>query len=458
MRAAGALYAELEGDAQDALLARIAYQAGFPDEVLAHANRAKKEARANERLDDVVELNQLAIQTLDPELATLSLPDPTAELGFRIDSAVRFATPLRPAGLSESEVDHQVLALLIENLDCLASIGSGSSGLSESTLTEAAMLAQRRRDPMAMARLSNLEGRLSFERDDVERSLQLHRRAEEMFERAGGGRLRARVENLIRLAICYRTLGEHERSLDELRRAMHMVPRGEWSLFNTIRNNVGAVFLKRDWSIARRQWEKELAHARRHGLERRTAHALLGLSFLDLFEGDLEGGAAKSRLGLTITDRLHLDNQHVRAALNLSVYCVLMRNYDEALAWLQDGERIALQHQIGRRLWRVVANLATVHELRGEPELSAIRDRQVLNLMQGDASAPPPMYGRQVLALVNVILRRDAGIGSATPLPALPPESFEYARIAASRSGRLPDLMSNYCVELPVGPRFLLTE
>jgi tetratricopeptide (TPR) repeat protein len=466
MRVGGALYEQLKNVESEALLARIAYQGGFPRKALEHATQAALESRHSERLDDVVELNQLAIQTLDPELGRLSIPNPTSEYGFRIDSAIRFATPIRVPGMRPADVDRAVLKLLIENLDCLAAIGSGSSGLSASTLSEAYMIAVRCGDKNAEARLAALEGRLLFERDEVERAVELHERAAALFAKIGVGRHRARAENLIRLAICHRTLGEYERSFEELRRAMHACVRADWIVLNKIRNNIGAVFLKRDWQKARHHWGKELAHARRHRLESRAAHALLGLGFLDLFEGELEEGATKTRQAMEIVDRLRLDNQSVRAALNMSVYYVEIAEYDEALVWLQEGEKTALRHQIGRRLWRIVANMATVHELRGERRLSIMRDRQVVNLLQAPAerlvdpvTVPRRMYGRQVLALVNVLLRRSNGIGAEESLPPLPPEAFAYAAIVnRERRGQLPDLMDKYCVKLPVGRRFLLTE
>jgi Restriction endonuclease len=459
-RVSGALYEQLKHEAPEGMLARIAYQAGLAADALEHATKAAREAKRSYRLEDVVELNQLAIQTLDPDMARLSVPDPTAEYGFRLDSAIRFATPARVADMQPEEIDRRVLHLLIENLDCLASIGSGSSGLSASTLSEAYMIATRAGEPEAEAHLAALEGRLRFERDEVEKALELHQLAEERFARAGVKRSRARAENFTRLAICYRTLGEQERSFEHLRLAMRACVRGEWSILNKIRNNAGAIFLRSDWAVTRIQWEKELAHARRHHLDARVVHALLGLSFLDLFERDLEAGVHKTRQAIEIIHRLRLDNQSVRAALNMSVYHIMRGDYDQAFMWLQDGEKTALRHRIGRRLWRVVSNMATVHELRGETRLCAIRDRQAANLLlrSSEADAPTP-YGRQILALVNLLLRRNSGIGAEDPAPSLPSETFVYAAIVErQRVGQLPDLMENYCVDLPVGRRFLLTE
>jgi len=447
MRVGGQVYERLRSSAPQALLARLAYQGGFAREAFDHAVLAADEARRGERLDDVVELNQLAIQTLDPELGALSIPDGTAEYGARFDSAIRFATGVRIPGLNAADVDRSVLKLLIENLDCLASVGSGSSGLSANTLSEAKMIVERTHDRRAGARLTALEGRLAFERDDVRRAVALHETAEAQFAGIGLRRDRARSENLIRLAICHRTLGDYDRSFEDLRQAMHTCVRRDWGVLNKIRNNTGAIYLKKDWGQARYHWKKELAQARRHGLEARVAHALLGLSFLDLFDGWLEEGAEKTRAALEIVNRLHLDNQSVRAALNMSVYHILRAEPDDAMTWLQEGEKTALRHHITRRLWRIVANMATVHEMRGETQLAAVRDEQVVSLLQ------PPVDGRQILALVNVVLRKQLDT-----LP-LPQEALRYASFAnGGRAGELPDLMGNYIAELPAGARFLLTE
>lgn len=458
-RVSRAVYEQLKGDASDGILARIAYQGGIASVALGHARKAAHEAKRAHRLDDVVELNHLAIQTLDPEMTHLSLPDPTSEYGFRVDSAIRFATPMRVPGMGAEDVDRAVLQLLVENLDCLASIGSGSSGLSASTLSEAYMIAGRCGDHESEAHLAALEGRLLFERDEVEKALQLHERAEEGFARLGIRRNRARAENLIRLAICRRTVGQYDRSFEELRRAMYACKRKDWSVLNKVRNNAGAICLRHDWAATRRQWEKELAQARRHRLESRVVHALLGLAFLDLFEQKLEEGATKTLQALEIVNRLRLDNQSVRAALNMSAYHIMRGSYDEAMLWLQDGEKTALRHRIGRRLWRVVSNMATVHELRDERQLCLARDRQVIDLLLRNREQNGSLYGRQILALVNAVLRRGGGSGADIVLPPLPREVHAYAAVVEARQpGPLPDLMDNYCVTLPVGRRFILTE
>ncbi len=449
-RAAGALYAQLPPDSGEALRARIAYQGGMAATALEHAKTAAREAKATERLEDVVEINQLSVQILDPNMSSIVVDDPASDDVFRLDSGIRYALPSRLPGLSAKEVHLAVLDLLVDNLSCLASTGSGSSVLSEKTLSEASALAERLADSRMKARLLSMEGRLLFERDHVNDARDLHLRAEELFTSLQIDRDRARAENYIRLAICERTLGNFEESRRYLGCAIRACERRDWPVLNKIRNNLGALYLKSDWNAVRYHWNKQVAHAERHALVSRVAHGLLSLGFVDLFEGALDAGFERTEHGRDIAERLHIDNQRVRATLNLSVYYIRKKSYAEALDWLREGEKMALRHHIGRRLWRVIANMAVVHELLGQPDLCAIREAQVIELLQSSKSAS--IRGRQLLPLVNIALRE---LGD---LP-IPQNAHDYAEVVRAGLAReLPNMLGNYCVDLPCGPRFLLTE
>ena len=449
-RAAGALYAQLPANSGDALRARIAYQAGMAAVALEHAKTAAQEAKAAERLEDVVELNQLRVQILDPNLSSIVVEDPASDDVFRLDAGIRYALPSRLPDLSPTEIHRSVLDLLVDNLSCLASTGSGSSVLSEKILSEAFALTERLADSKTKARLLSMEGRLQCERDHVAEALALHQSAEELFRTLEVDRDHARAENFIRLAICERLLGHIEESIRYLGCAMRTCERRDWSVLNKIRNNLGALYLKSDWKAVRYHWNKQIAHAERHALFSRVAHGLLSLGFVDLFEGDLKAGFERTERGRGIAERLHIDNQRVRAALNLSVYYVNKKSYPEALDWLREGEKVALRHHIGRRLWRVIANMAVVYELLGQSDLCSIREAQVAELLQ--SSQNESIGGRQVLPLVNVALRARSDLH-------IPRKAYEYAELVrAGHRDQLPNLLGNYCLDLPLGPRFLLTE
>jgi hypothetical protein len=231
---------------------------------------------------------------------------------------------------------------------------------------------------------------------------------------------------------------------------MRTCERNDWSALNEIRNNLGALYLKSDWKAVRYHWNKQIAHAERHALVSRIAHGLLSLGFVDLFEGNLDAGFERTERGRAIAERLHVYNQRVRATLNLSVYYIRRNLYSEALDWLREGEKIALRHSIGRRLWRIVANMAVVHELLGQLELCSIRETQVVELLQ--TSTRESTRGRQALPLINIALRARGDL-------LIPAKVHDYAElILMGRKDQLPNMLGNYCVELPPGPRFLLTE
>jgi tetratricopeptide (TPR) repeat protein len=460
-RTAAGLYAQLTPAAGDALLARIAYQGGMAATALAHAKVAAQAARNAERFDDVVELNQLSVQILDPNLSSIVVDESPADDVFRMDASIRYAIPGRLPGYSPKDIRKTVLELLVDNLSCLASTGSGSSVLSQKTLSEASALATRLADTLTQARLLSMEGRLRFERDHVEGALAAHVEAEKLFDNLNVGLNRARAENFVRLAICERTRGNVDASIRYLGCAARTCVHGDWPVLNKIRNNLGAIFLKSDWQKVRHHWDKQVAHAERHGLVSRIAHGLLSLGFLDLFQGDLETGFGRTQRGFEIAQNLGIDNQRVRAALNMSVYYVRTAAYQEALDWLRDGEKYALRHHIRRRLWRLVANMAVVYELLGRVDLCAIRERQLIDLINPDAGAAgtAPVRGRQLLPLVNIALRKRNTSDSSEIEMSIPKHARDYAEIVRAGHARdLPNMLGYYCVDLPIGPRFLLTE
>ena len=137
------------------------------------------------------------------------------------------------------------------------------------------------------------------------------------------------------------------------------------------------------------------------------AHALVSLSFINLFDGRQPEGRRQAEEALEIAKAQGLDNTRLRCDLNLSVSSLMDGNLEAALHYLNEAESIAIQHQIGRRLWRVYANLATTNELSGQMEKARARDLQTLNSLKAETWEGDGVLqqGRHLLPLLNIAFR-----------------------------------------------------
>lgn len=446
------------------LRSRLAFHAGLFSLCLEAVAEAVRVAQAEGRIVDVIEQNNLAIAIIDPDTSDRLLPYVRQDLDSFTDVVLRLrrsdASPLEGA---TSEQLARLLPLIMENLRCLNSIGSGSGQLSEASITEGRMIAERLGSRNIIAELCYLEGRMWFERGDPNRAVRLHQEAERQFQEIEAKTSQARSENMIRYAICLRQLGEIEESISTLYHSLQYRGRGDWLLINKVRNNLGAAYLRTDWKQVRYHWTKQIDQAERHGLQDRKVHGLASLSFIDVFEGRLQEGLQKIEEGMQIAERLRLDNDKIRLCLNMSVYMILVEKVEMAYRYLLDAERLAIQHRVGRRLWRVIANLSTTHELLGEHDEALIRDMQVLRLLGCDRDDRGKIKRKKALPLVNILFRIETGSPYGDLQEYSEKTAFrvarEYADIARQdRLGDLPGLLGNYCVQLPVGPRFLLIE
>jgi tetratricopeptide (TPR) repeat protein len=288
-----------------------------------------------------------------------------------------------------------------------------------------------------------------------------------MFAALGMEKVADRAENLVRLAICLRQMKRRDDSLRTLKQALKHRAKSDWTLLNKVRSNTGAAYLLSDWDKVRRHWERQLRSARVHGLIPRIAHALAGLSFINLFDGRQSEGRHQAEEALEIAKAQGLDNTRLRCDLNLSVSSLMDGNLEAALHYLSEAESIAIQHQIIRRLWRVYANLATTYELSGQMEKARARDLQILTSLkaktwEGDSVL---QRGRHLLPLINIAFRADLFPELYAPVfeSNLQPETALVVRevatkLAAGEQCPLDSMLLNYLVDLNGRQRFLLTE
>ena len=142
-------------------------------------------------------------------------------------------------------------------------------------------------------------------------------------------------------------------------------------------------------------------------------------------------------------------------------------NPEAALHYLNEAESIAVQHQIGRRLWRVYANLATTHELCGQMEKASARDLQTLTSLKAATWEGEAVLrrGRSLLPLINIAFRADLAPELYEPIlsSSLKPETVLIlrevaAKLTAGEPCPLDSILLKYLVNIDGRHRFLLTE
>lgn len=458
---ADALLSVMEGSHESARMAGLAYQAGHAERAFDLARLAAREQSERGRPADALKANHLALLTLDPEWTKFD-----KRSSPWVDIAVLSAPVCRREFSDWQKRDRAALMVLRDNLHCLGTVSAGSSSLSDAMLTEARMLSQRLGDHPSSASLIAMEGRLLFERNDIAGAVSRHEEAERMFAVLGKEEAADRSENLVRLAICLRQMGRLDDSLRTLRQSLKYRAKSDWTLLNKVRSNTGATYLLSDWVKVRYHWEHQLRSARAHRLVPREAHALASLSFINLFDGRESEGRRQAEEALELAKAQGLDNTRLRCDLNLSVSSLIDGNLEAALHYLNEAESIAIQHQIGRRLWRVYANLATTHELCGQMERARARDLQTLTSLKAGTWESDTILqrGRNMLPLINIAFRATSAPELYEPiLLSIRPETAHVVRevagkIAAGEPSPLENILLKYLVNINGRQRFLLTE
>jgi len=444
------------------LSAALAYQAGLADQAYKLSIMAAKKCGHHGQPADAISAHKIALLTLNPPMLK-QVPEVT---GQGLDSAIEKAAACQLLLNDWREQDRLVLGVLTANLGYLDQVSSGSSKASGQIISESRILCERLGDKHSEAALIAAEGRMHFEQDNLGKAVQCHAQAEEMYNQLDLSRSKDRAANLIRYAICLRQFGSLEQSIATLLSALKYREGSDWKLLNKVRNNIGAVYLRSDWDLVRYHWGKQVSSARRHKLHDRVAHGLASLSFVNIFSGRVKEGIAQSEEALLISKANSLDNTTVRCNLNLGAAFLIEGNPAAAQCFLIEAEELALKHGIGRRLWRVFANLAVTYELMGDMEKSFTRDLQTINSLKAEKWSADSFRkkGKKMFPLLNIALReKESGINEDSPLIPLPDDLkgiiFDMCdQIIKGNHGCLGSMHHNYLVDFDGRLRFLLTE
>jgi tetratricopeptide (TPR) repeat protein len=471
-RLAGGLLEKLADREGPQVLSSLAYQAGSAEQCWSYALKQADAAAGAQRHMEAVQALGLALAVTDRNVVTNIFDVESGRYRPSFDEAIAVAEPCVRPGLTREKRERETAELLIRYAEHLIAVGSGGTPSVDKSLTEGMMLAEKLRDNSLRATLLMFQGRREFNRDRAAESLKYHEAAESMFAAVEQTEEvnRRRAQNLVRLAISQRSNGEREESRRTLLHAMQVRRGVDWSLATNVRANFGATFFQIDWEQTRRHWQRAVRIAKRRGLADRYVHSLVDLAHLDLLEDKTEQAARQLEEALALSRDYGLENTELRCLLNLGCLALMRDEPTQALDLLREADRLGMRHEIGRRLWRVRANMATAYYALQDVERSAAADRITLHAMSyAEADTPPPggalVVGgtRFMLALANIALRAEQSESHRGLLELMQPSVRQAAleMAAAVTEGTLdalPGLRGRHCKGIGANRFFVITE
>jgi tetratricopeptide (TPR) repeat protein len=454
------------------VLSSLAYQSGSADECWAYALKQADAAGAAKRHMEAVQALGLALTVTDQNVVTNIFDVQSGRYRPSFDEAIAVAEPCTRLGLDREHRERETAGLLIRYVEHLIAVGSGGTPSVDKALTEGAMLAERLHDETLRAILMMFHGRREFNRDQAADALKLHEAAESIFINVKPTEEvnRLRALNLVRLAIAQRSTGRAQESRQTLLRAMKARRAVDWSLATQVRANFGATFFQTNWEETRRHWQRAVRIAERQGLADRYVHSLIDVAHLSLLEDDLAAASQALEEALALSRDYGFENSELRCLLNLGCLALMQGELLQALELLREADRLGLRHEIGRRLWRVRANMATAYFVLGDLVRSVAADRMTMSSMPYVEGETPPPGGtlsvggtRFMLALANIALRAEKSDAHQELLllinPAVKQAACELAKgLIENDLACLPGLRGRHCKQIGGQQFFLITE
>jgi tetratricopeptide (TPR) repeat protein len=471
-RLAGGLLEKLADREGPQVLSSLAYQAGSAKQCWSYALKQADVAAGAQRHMEAVQALGLALAVTDRNVVAHIFDVQSGRYRPSFDEAIAVAEPCVRPGISKEKSERETAELLIRYVEHLIAVGSGGTPSVDKALTEGMMLAEKLRDSALRATLLMFQGRREFNRDRAAESLKYHEAAETMFTAVEQTEEvnRRRAQNLVRLAISQRSNGAREESRRTLLRAMQVRRWVDWSLATNVRANFGATFFQTDWEQTRRHWQRAVKIAKRRGLADRYVHSLVDVAHLDLLEDKAEQAARQLEEALALSRDYGFENTELRCLLNLGCLALMRDEPAQALDLLREADRLGMRHEIGRRLWRVRANMATAYFALQDAGRSAAADRitmQSMSYVEGEATPPGGALvvggTRFMLALANIALRAEESEAHRGLLEIMQPSVRQAARemAAAVSEGTLddlPGLRGRHCKRMGAGRFFVVTE
>ncbi len=232
-------------------------------------------------------------------------------------------------------------------------------------------------DPAPLGRVYNNLGAAHYQWGNYELALSSFLRALEY--RRESGQEAGQALSLTNVGRTYHDWGQFERAREAYLEAIEISDRIDYSFGQAYaRLNLGELFLDNEaWSEAETHFRASLEHYEAEGVSIPPSDALggrvlndLGLGMARIRQGDPDGGLALLNQTLQMARDAENPRYEARALLDLGRAYRLDGRLDEAFGALSTGLQAARDRDQRPLALDLLAGLAEVHELRGDPALA----------------------------------------------------------------------------------------
>jgi tetratricopeptide (TPR) repeat protein len=455
----------------DFVVGSLAYQAGLGEKSVSHLTRYAEQNTARSRHLDAIRALRVAIRIFDPTLPVGRESATVQEFSGVVDQALQQAPLIRMETLTSVERYTKLLHLLRLLIVSLSELAGGGEPTIEPALAESFLLARRIMDEPVLAELEYFEARWLFARGRLNEAVERHQQAEAHYSRLNRlDLLSKRINNLLRLAVSYRQIGDRQRSILLLEQAERMRDPGDLRVKARILAESGALYFYVDTVEVRKYWEETLVAARESEHPGSILHALTDLAQLDVIDNQVQIAQARLQESLRIAEKYGLESEYIRILLLNGCIAIIQGELAAARRDLLEAEAIASRGGNHRRLWRIRANLATVYELSGDLKKAYVRDREVCESVTPlILEALPAVYkglhlGREFLGIANVGLRAERSelhnvLQSGIEPSILSATDMLLSAVHSRDLASAPNLLGRHCKQLTGGLlRYIITE
>jgi len=332
------------------------------------------ERAVHHRYVDAVEALMLAVLVADP--APYDVREcRSAAAGFDDAAAEADLPQLEPPMPEPLLID-----LISKTLALMGRVTSGSSATEERLITHAELLARKHGEEGRQAVLVMRRGAMLLERGDVQKAYEAHQSSEAMFERLSpeerDRRYGERRRNAVHMAIACRHTNRKAESLRILTDLLATAGPDEYALRADCLADLGALDFYDNPQACRESWAAAASLCSSENNAPGEVHMLLDLADLDIAERLDSAAAQKVRRARDRATELELDNELLRAHVFSAVLALAASDHESADAHLVDALERGLSRSIGRRLWKIWANLATAAEASGDLDEAYINDER----------------------------------------------------------------------------------
>ncbi|NVO12332.1 MAG: restriction endonuclease [Bacteroidales bacterium] len=327
---------------------------------------------------------------------------------------VFYTAPKCSIDIDLKDKNHLLKEFLFSALETLSEISSGSDNLTNEIISEGLMLTKQSSDKFGEATFRYYHGYLLMERNDVAKSLNEHQMVYKLIDECIKTEDASELlkKNQLRLAICYRKIGEFDKSRRLLLEGLRLNKDKTRNYYVGFRGNFAATYFYTDPKRHQKYYLRTLEIVEKQKAVHLIARTNLQLAISFFRLDDYKQAEYRFLLAKKSFKSLQSTNENIRYNLNWSSYLfVVKQDIFQAEILLKEAEELALRQRNERRLWRIYANLATIYECLGEITKAVTYDTLVLEIIlkgldfSNSIISKVILFNRERCALINISIR-----------------------------------------------------